>query len=84
MGGGGDIIYILHLVKHFPYKIIFFMQINRKHQVKTMFTDKSLHENDYSMEKNNLQGGGTIDQGFSMKEKYSKVMLWWKGYYLNK
>ena len=22
-----------------------------------MFTDKSLHENDYSMEKNNLQGG---------------------------
>ena len=23
-------------------------------------------------------------QGFSMKEKYSKVMLWWKGYYLNK
>ena len=38
------------------------MQINRKHQVKTMFTDKSLHENDYSMEKNNLQGGGTIDR----------------------
>jgi len=33
------------------------MQINRKHRVKTMFTDKSLHENDYSMEKNNLQGG---------------------------
>ena len=25
-----------------------------------------------------------MDQGFSMKEKYSKVMLWWKGYYLNK
>ena len=24
------------------------------------------------------------DQGFSTKEKYSKVMLWWKGYYLNK
>ena len=23
-------------------------------------------------------------QGFSMKAKYSKVMLWWKGYYLNK
>ena len=27
-----------------------------------MFTDKSLHENDYSMEKNNLQGGGAIDR----------------------
>ena len=24
------------------------------------------------------------EQGFSMKAKYSKVMLWWKGYYLNK
>ena len=23
-------------------------------------------------------------QGLSTKEKYSKVMLWWKGYYLNK
>ena len=27
---------------------------------------------------------GVKRQGFSMKEKYSKVMLWWKGYYLNK
>ena len=26
----------------------------------------------------------TMCQGFSMKAKYSKVMLWWKGYYLNK
>ena len=24
------------------------------------------------------------EQGLSMKEKYSKVTLWWKGYYLNK
>ena len=31
-----------------------------------------------------IQGGGLKAQGFSMKEKYSKVTLWWKGYYLNK
>ena len=28
--------------------------------------------------------GDDLNQGFSMKAKYSKVMLWWKGYYLNK
>ena len=31
-----------------------------------------------------LKVPAAVHQGFSMKEKYSKVMLWWKGYYLNK
>ena len=34
--------------------------------------------------KKNVKGAAVLFQGFSMKEKYSKVMLWWKGYYLNK
>ena len=29
-------------------------------------------------------GNSITGQGFSMKAKYSKVTLWWKGYYLNK
>ena len=32
------------------------MQINRKYRLKTMFTGISLHQNNYTTEKNNLQG----------------------------
>ena len=32
----------------------------------------------------NIKSTGIGFQGLSTKEKYSKVTLWWKGYYLNK
>ena len=31
-----------------------------------------------------VQVNGGQMQGLSTEEKYSKVTLWWKGYYLNK
>ena len=36
------------------------MQINRKHQEKTVFIDQSLHKNNYTTEKNNLQGKSSL------------------------
>ncbi|WP_253729001.1 hypothetical protein [Treponema sp. OMZ 857] len=54
--------------------------------IPVLDTEKHYFITQNEVEKLLQKGKGWLEQhqGFSMKEKYSKVMLWWKGYYLNK
>ena len=36
------------------------MQINRKYRAKAVFINQSLHKNNYTTEKNNLQGKSSL------------------------